>query len=189
MRFLDVLLGRTKRKQANLDALFALPGAAVGLEAELGLRPAGAAGVCFRPSSGQVFAETEGEIRDLLAMSAKESGAEFAHSADAYGYQWVTVRDPDLEDLVTAVHLVNATLEERGFGPQLLASVFAFAADARVAYLIYLYKRGTFYPFVPSGEEQRDNQAELQLRGALSEDLPIEQDLQRWFPIWGVPVP
>ena len=189
MRFLDVLLGRTKRKQANLDALFALPNAAVGLEAELGLRPAGAAGVCFRPASGQAFDETKRDIGDLLAMSAKESGSELSRSDDAYGYHWIIVRDPDLEDLVTTVHLVNATLEERGFGPQLLASVFAFSDQRRVGHLVYLYKRGTFYPFVPMDGERRDNQLELQLRGTLGGDLPIEQDLTRWFPIWGVPIP
>lgn len=216
MRFLDVLLGRTKRKPANLDALFALPSAAVGLEAELGLQPAGAAGVCFRPASGQVFEETRQEIADLLAMSAKESGSELAQDQDSYGYHWIIVRDPDLEDLVTTVHLVNATLEERGFGPQLLASVFAFTnrlgresglgtgadlglsetglsktaggTSRRVAHLVYLYKRGTFYPFVPSVGERRDNEFELRIRGALGGDLPVEQDLTRWFPIWGVPI-
>ncbi len=189
MRFLDVLLGRTKRKPANLDALFALPSAAVGLEAELGLKPAGAAAVCFRPASGHAFDETRQDIRDLLTVSAKESGAELSHSDDAYGYHWIIVRDPDLEDLVTTVHVVNATLEERGFGPQLLASVFAFADERRVAHLVYLYKRGTFYPFVPRDGERRDNEFELRLRGALSGELPIEEELARWFPIWGVPVP
>ncbi len=189
MKFLDVLLGRTKRKQANLESLFALPNAAVGLEAELGLRPAGAAGVCFRPASGQIFKETRQEIGDLLAMSASQSGSELSQSDDAYGYHWIIVRDPDLEDLVTTVHLVNATLEERGFGPQLLASVFAFRDDGRVAHLVYLYKRGTFYPFAPREGERRDNELELRVRGALGGDLPTEQDLTRWFPIWGVPVP
>ncbi|MFN2555960.1 MAG: hypothetical protein ABR592_03685 [Nitriliruptorales bacterium] len=207
MRFLDVLLGRTKRKQANLDALFALPSAAVGLEAELGLRQAGAAGVCFRPASGQVFEETRQEIAELLTVSAKESGSELAQDQDSYGYHWIIVRDPDLEDLVTTVHLVNATLEERGFGPQLLASVFAFTDElgresgpglaktaggtdpGRVAHLVYLYKRGTFYPFVPREGERRDNELELRIRGALGGELQIEQDLTRWFPIWGVPIP
>ncbi|MEA2502694.1 MAG: hypothetical protein QOD01_2805, partial [Actinomycetota bacterium] len=47
------------------------------------------------------------------------------------------------------------------------------------------------YPFVPSGpsgDEKRDNVAELHLKGILEKDLKVEEDLQRWFPIWGVPV-
>ena len=51
MKFLDALLGRTKPKPANLDALFAIPNAAISLEAAAGLKPAGSAAVCFRPAS------------------------------------------------------------------------------------------------------------------------------------------
>jgi len=190
LKFLDALLGRTKPKQANLDALFAIPNAAVSLEAAAGLKPAGSAAVCFRPASGQDFTGTEGEIAELLALSGQESGATVSQSQDSYGYHWIVVRDPDLSDVVTAVHMVNATLAERGFGPQLLASVFPFRTDdGRVAHLVYLFKRGTFYPFAPTGPERRDNELELTVRGSVTGELPIEEDLTRWFPIWGAPVP
>jgi hypothetical protein len=58
-----------------------------------------------------------------------------------------------------------------------------------VAYLVYLYKRGTFYPFIPTAPERRDTERELRLRGMLEGELPVENDLSRWFPIWGVPFP
>ncbi len=190
MGFLDALLGRTKPKRADLDALFALPGAAVTLETEGGLRPAHAAAVCFKPASGQAFAEMEDEVGELLRLSVEQSGSALDHHDDRYGYRWVVVRDPDLEDLVTSVHLVNATLAERGFGHLLLASVFTFLdADGVPVHLVYAYKRGTFYPFAPSGPEKRDNQLELRLRGMLADEVPVEADLSRWFPIWGVPIP
>jgi len=108
---------------------------------------------------------------------------------DSYGYDWVVLRDPDVEDLVTTVHLVNATLSDSGFGHQLLASVFAFAGAKGPTFLVYGYKRGAFYPFVPADGEHRDNQSELRLRGILEGEIPIEADLSRWYPIWGVPIP
>jgi hypothetical protein len=58
--------------------------------------------------------------------------------------------------------------------------------DRRVG-LVYLYKRGTFYPFAPIGPDQRDTAFELQLRAALGADLRVEPELQRWFPVWGAP--
>jgi hypothetical protein len=88
--------------------------------------------------------------------------------------------------------MVNASLAERGFDHQLLATVFAFRnAGGEIVYLVYLFKRGTFYPFVPAagGGERRDNQKELQLQSALGSEVPLEADLTRWFPIWGAPVP
>ncbi|PPI99517.1 hypothetical protein C5E51_36150 [Nocardia nova] len=55
--------------------------------------------------------------------------------------------------------------------------------------LVYLFKRGTIYPFAPAGEQRRDNTLELQVRAAVSGELPIEAELERWFPLWDAPVP
>jgi ABC-type transport system substrate-binding protein len=117
--------------------------------------------------------------------------APYAPMINTLGYHWIVVHDDDVGDLVTTVHMVNASLAERGYENQLLASVFPFRAGGDVAYLVYLFKRGTFYPFVPApgGGERRDNQKELQIQGALTGEVPLEADLTRWFPIWGAPVP
>lgn len=197
MGFLDALLGRTKPVQADLDHLFALPGARITLEASEGLRPTGNAGVCFKPAAGQAFDAATKEIGDLLRLD--ESGAQATvgldEKADEYGYHWVVVNAADFDTLVTRVHFVNSTLQDHGYGPQLLCSVFGFApgtdgasAGPATTYLVYLFKRGTFYPFVPIGGERRDNEAELRLKEELATDLAIESDLDHWFPIWSLPV-
>ena len=192
MKFLDSILGRTKPKRANLDALFAVPSASITLEAALGLTSAGAAAVCFKPASAYDFASTTNEIDELLELSSKDTGSVISQQEDSYGYHWVIVRDDDLNDLVTTVHMVNASMADHGFDNQLLATVFAFReGQGDTAYLVYLFKRGTFYPFVPApgGGERRDNQKELQLQAALTNEVPLEADLTRWFPIWGAPIP
>jgi hypothetical protein len=90
--------------------------------------------------------------------------------------------------LVTDLHAVNATLQDHGFGPSLLCSLIGFRTPAGASLgLVYLYKRGTFYPFAPAGDQQRDNTLELQVRGQLANDLRVETDLARWFPVWGAP--
>jgi hypothetical protein len=54
---------------------------------------------------------------------------------------------------------------------------------------VYLYKRGTFYPFVPLPvAEQRDSDRERLLKVTLAQDLSMEPELERWFPLWGLPV-
>lgn len=206
MGILDALLGRTKPAAPNLDKLFALPSAALTLQAAEDLAPTGQAAVCFKPVSGPAFADAERELVSLLQLDggavdpAASAGivplsAGVAESArlepvDQYGYRWVVVTAPDFEALVTKVHFVNSTLQDHGYGPQLLCSVFGFAATSAPAstYLVYLYKRGTFYPFVPLTGERRDNEAELRLKAQLGGDLAIESDLDRWFPLWGLPV-
>lgn len=190
MSLLDVLLGRTRLKKSNLDALFALPSAALTLQAEGGLRPSGRGAVCFKPVTGQSFEAVSRELDQLLRLNARESSSGLREIDDEYGYRWIVLSDPKLEALVAGVHLVNSTLEEHGFGPQLLCSVFGFSPAEGTGggvYLVYLYKRGTFYPFAPLGGEQRDSELEIRLRGVVR-DLPVEEDLTRWFPLWGIPV-
>jgi hypothetical protein len=53
--------------------------------------------------------------------------------------------------------------------------------------MVYLYKRGTFYPFAPVAADDRDNVLELQVRDALKGELPVESELTRWFAVWGAP--
>ena len=46
-------------------------------------------------------------------------------------------------------------------------------------------------PYLTRGQAQAvqfgDNALELQVRGAVGADLPVEDDLSRWFPVWGAP--
>ena len=187
MKFLDTILGRSRAVPAKLDALFALPSAAVTLETEAGLASSGTAAVCFKPASGQAFETVRADLEELLKLDASQSGTTLSDQDDSFGYHWIILSAPDIGDLVSRVHIVNSTLEERGFGPQLLCSVFGFGEASKRLYLVYLYKRGTFYPFAPRDSDRRDNEEELRIRGIVSGDLAIEDDLTRWFPVWGVP--
>jgi hypothetical protein len=251
MGLFDTLLGRTKPVGANLDALFNLPNAAITLQVTSGLLPTGRAGVCFKPPSGQPFAEMQAELEQLLTTpddngpgapvappasgpaagtgasgpGATKSGLPaptapgapatptVRHVGDKFGYRWIIVEAIAVDDLFTRVHMVHSSLQDAGWGTQLLCSVFGFApgpaqgadgatsemgapeatgsdADAitRPLYIVYLAKQGTFYPFAPTGNEQRDNELELRLKSMLADDLPMEPDLSRWFPMWDLPI-
>ena len=195
MGLFDSLLGRTKQVQPNLDSLFALPSAAITLELQAGLVTSGHAGVCWKPPSGQAPADVQSEVAKLLDLSDRDPSTPSLRSVeDDLGFRWLLVDGSDVNDLVTNVHQVNSLLAEQGWGPQLLCSVFGFDpspsadASAKATYLIYLYKRGTFYPFCPIGDDRRDNEAELRLNAIIGSDLPMEEDLSRWMALWGLPV-
>ncbi|MEV8589021.1 hypothetical protein [Streptomyces sp. NPDC051180] len=219
MGLLDGILGRGRPVRPDLDRLFGLPAAALTLQAGTGFAPAGAASVCFAAVEGGAFARLKEDVRDLLDVAVTagpEEGPEegpdnngdaapgaypVTYASDAYGYTWLTVRRPaeDLISLVNDLHAVHSLLEEAGFGANLLCSLTAFRAPvtgpepdrrrARDLALVYLCKRGTFYPFAPlaDGAEARDNALELQVRGLLKGELAMEGDLERWFPLWGAP--
>lgn len=187
MRIWDALTGRTKPVKANLDTLFSLPGAAITLQTAAGFQPTGTGSVCYRAVEGAAFAQTQ---TDIVALLDADEGPDVERTTDAFGFTWlVSHQDPsDLSALVTDLHAVNTSLEAQGFGPGLLCSLIGFTdPSGRSLGLVYLYKQGTFYPFAPKDERTRDNLLEMQIRDLLSNDLPIEPQLNRWMPVWGAP--
>jgi PspAB-like protein len=189
--FTDILFGRKKLKSAAQERLFALSTARVTLEGELGLKSAGAGGVVFKPLSAGEFVRAENDLQQVLDGVAGEYGSRLERKSDDFGYEWIVVHDADLEDQVTTVHAVAQGLQEGGFGEQLLAGAFKFEpkfGDGGPVYWIYGFKRGAFWPFVPKGEKERDNAEELELKAKLEKELPIEQDLSRWFGLFNAPL-
>jgi len=185
----DVLFGRKKLAAPARERLFALTTAAVTLDTELGLKPAGVGAICFKPLSAGDFARAASDVEQLLDSIAAESGSKLERRDDTFGYSWVIVRDPQLEDQVTTVHAVAQGLAEQGFGEQLLAAIFKFDGGTNPVYFVYGYKRGAFWPFVPTGKDQeRDNAEELELKAKLEGELPIEPDLSRWLALFDAPL-
>jgi hypothetical protein len=185
----DVLFGRKKLKGASPDKLFALSTAQITLETEMNLKPTGAAAVVFKPLSAGEFTQAETDIQELLGVAARDSGSKVRRRSDSFGFEWIVIHDKDFEDLVTTTHMVSSELTDRGFSGQLLAADFEFTDGKRPIYLIYGYKRGAFWPFVPTGkDEERDNAEELRLKNELESELPMEQDLSRWLALFNAPL-
>jgi hypothetical protein len=194
MKIFDILAGRTKPAQPSLDALFRLPGANVTMQAQFGYQLGKSGGVCLQPAAGGRFNET---FQDALKL-VTGNGEVFKTFDDKFGFKWVVVNDDDPEGLITKLHMVNATLNENGWGPQLLCSVVKFepqenstneSLGVKKVYIVYLFKKSTFYPFAPiPGTEQRNSECELQIKTYLEEDLPIEKDLSAWFALWDLDI-
>ncbi|MFJ2861361.1 hypothetical protein [Kitasatospora sp. NPDC087314] len=192
MGILDALFGRTKPVKPDLDQLFGVPSAALTLEAGAGFTPTGLGSVCFAAVEGAAFGQVEQQVRALLDADTERGGVPVEASKDGYGYSWLLARHTpeELPELVNDLHAVNSELEANGFGPQLLCSLVAFRnGQGQSLALVYLYKRGTFYPFapMPGGGERRNSPLELQVNALLGNDLRLERDLSRWFPVWGAP--
>lgn len=187
MGFLDALLGRSKPAKANLDDLFALPNAALTLRAGGSFEPTGYGAVCYRANEGAAFGTMQQDVQELLDA---DDDPDVVLSQDSYGFTWLLCEHgPDeMSALVTDLHAVNTTLQDNGFGSSLLCSLVSFRSPGGAPLaLVYLYKRGTFYPFAPTGDQRRDNALELQVRGMIENDLPVESELGRWLAIWGAP--
>jgi hypothetical protein len=201
---LDILTGRRQVKGPAPDRLFAISTAYVSLQSEHAINPAGTAAIVFQALATSEFEATLREMEEVVKATGSESGTTVSTQDDSYGYRWMILRNPQgaasVEDLAVGINAVSGSIEAAGHGDRLLCAVFAFAqtpaasasggsAEGRRIYFIYNYKRGYWYPFVPAGgEEQRSTERELQIKAQIADELPIEPELERWFPLWGIPI-
>ena len=190
MGFLDILRGKRELKQPAPDRLFAMSTAFVKMDMERALKSSGKAAIVFQPLATADFDGIVKDMEEVVEGTGSDVGTKVTKTDDEYGYRWMVLEDPDFDDLVVGVNAVSGALQGGGYGDRILAAVFAFRDEqGKPLYWIYNYKRGSFYPFVPAGgSQQRDNERELRLKAQIGADLPVEAELERWFPLWGIPV-
>jgi hypothetical protein len=187
----DILTGRHQVKGPAPDRLFAIATAYVSLQAEHQIAPAGAAAIVFQALQTSEFETTIKEMEEVVVATGGDSGTQVHTEDDSFGYRWMVLADDSVEDLAVGINAVSGSIETAGHGERLLCAVFAFTdAQGRKLYFIYNYKRGYWYPFVPapSGGNERATERELQLKAQMADELPIEPELERWFPLWGIPI-
>jgi hypothetical protein len=159
--FWDAVTGRSRVKPNNLDALFAIPSAAITLQTAAGFEPTGSGSVCFRSAAGAAFAQTQDDVVELIRSDPQAPEVEVSH--DGFGYTWLVVqRAPDdMTGLCTDLHAVNTSLEMQGFASGLLCSLVPFAdRSGRRFGLVYLYKQGSFYAFAPLASREGTQQGD-----------------------------
>ncbi len=191
----DILTGRHDVKGPAPDRLFAISTAYVTLQAEHQIEPVGTAAIVFQALATSEFEATLREMEEVVTATGGETGTTVSTEDDSYGYRWMVLHNPDgapsVEDIAVGINAVSSSIETAGHGERLLCAVFAFV-DARKqrVYFIYNYKRGYWYPFVPDPgqRQQRLTERELQIKAQMASEIPIEPELERWFPLWGIPI-
>lgn len=189
MGLLDVLTGRRKLAKPAEDRLFAISTAYVTFQTAHSVTTRGSAAIVFQSLNTSDFKAIVTDMEEVVRATAADSQIAVETHEDGYGYSWLVLKGEDFDGLVVGINGVSSAIEAGGYGERLLCAVFAFNDDGGLPlYWIYNYKRGSFYPFAPSGDHRRDNERELVLRAQAGGELPIEPELQRWFPLWGIPL-
>jgi hypothetical protein len=203
----DVITGKRKLEKPAPDRLFAVSTAYVLFQTGLQITSRGTAALVFQSIANADFASIVREAEEVVRSQAADSGTAVETSEDPYGFSWLIARGPDFDELVAGLNALAGAIEAGGYGERLLCAVFAFEDERkRPIYWIYNYKRGAFYPFVPAaasstsfpggagglsgpgGGGKRDTEREFQLKAQVGAELPIEAELERWYPLWGIPI-
>lgn len=183
MGFFDALFGRTKIPAGKTDQIFAIATAAIDIETKLNTPFSGRAGIILRSVDNSSYEAIQRDLDDILKMSGQDMPVTAHMQADGLGFTWIIFEGTAIDGVINALHLSADMVKQAGYSDTLLAALFGFAGW----YLVYSYRRATFYPFVPQGTRKRDASREFRLASTLKPSLPMEQDTDRWYPIWDVP--
>ena len=188
------LLGRAARADATaapakLDALFALPSAAMTLEASLGLAATGVGSVCFRAAEGAASAVVAAGGRPRSSTSTADPQAQ-SH-VDDFGFTWLTVHTdpPDMAALVTDLHAVNTAWRTRASGPACSARWSpsrrgrTAAADVR---RLPLQARHVLPVLPDQGPRRATTCVSASCATPSAPTCRSRRTPRRWLPLWGI---
>lgn len=205
MGLLDALFGRRKLPSTRADRLGQIVSAEVAIRTDLNHEPTGQVGLAVKSVAASSFDRVAADVERMLTLAGHDLGSEISTVRDEHGYVWLIATDPDFPDLVAEAQVAAETLKEEGYGEQLLACVFPFrpavadptglggrsggpGATDELLYVMYAFKRGTFYAFAPRAGQKRDLALELRVHAVLERELPLEADLAFRYPMWGIPL-
>jgi PspAB-like protein len=191
LRFFGKFIKKKYNSKTDSDVLFSLSSAYLTIESKMGLKISGRCALSLKSISGMYFNEMKDDIKRFLDISKTDFELTYRTVIDSYGYLWVILEGKKMEDLLAGISAVGDTVDEKGFSDQLLAAIFEFTDDRnRKEYLIYNYKRNTFYPFVPldNGKKSRNTEEEMKIMATIGDEVPLERDMTLWYPLWDLPL-
>lgn len=178
--------------KSNSDAIFSLSSAYITLETKLGLKNTGRSAISMKVVDGMYFSDMKQDIQRFLDASKTDFDLRYRTLTDSYGYLWVIIEGKHMEDILAGVTAVGDMVEEKGFSDKLLAAIFEFSSNIEnnnsIQYLIYNYKRNNFYPFIPTGQKNRDTEQEMKILSAVGQEVKFEKDMAFWYPMWDLPL-
>ncbi len=202
----------SNEKYDDSDAIFSLTSASLLVEDKLGLKFSRTAALCIKLINGGLFKNAINDCTTFLDVSKEEFKFDYRVFTDSYDYLWIIINGNDLphdSDVITnvaaALSSTGDIIEEHGFSGQILSAIFQFEfldnsnnvnahykknikySSKKNLYLIYNYKTNSFYPYIPTGNSDRDTSKELQAISILKGVISVEDDYSKWFPIRDIP--
>ena len=186
MGFRDRFFGRAAQRPPSTDNLAQIETAAQTFLSEFDLLPSGQAGICLKPAPAP-----NGSGGDSLQASI-DIPAGFQSVTDDLGFTWLIATNENFGELVQRVGALCEQVIQGESANQLLCVVFGFVPRVLpgegAVRMVFLPRRGKWYPFAPTSGLSRNNELELR-SGSLSKGiLAVESDLTQWLALWNIPV-
>jgi hypothetical protein len=171
------------KQPADPEDLIALSRVSLEMETQLGYEPVNVGGIAFSDVDTQNFRDRLEEVKAVIHQDDLTEDADLL-TKDTHGTQWIIVKDSNPESIASNLQYGTSAMESVDYSSRLLVVVVPFEKENRTAYVVYSFKRGKFYPFVPDGLSNRDDSEEEKIAGLLRNVVDVEDDRSYWYPFW-----
>jgi len=104
-----------------------------------------------------------------------------------YGSSWIVFENPVIQRMINDINSVSSHIANLGLGSTMTAAIFKGVAKNKPSYWVCNYRTAKFYPLVPTGNNQRDNNLEMEIGGLLSsKGIPVEPHAN-WYSLSDIP--
>ena len=152
------------------------------------VRPDNQAAILISPNDHNFFTDLTASMNERLnTINLSQSTVEVIEK-DKHGTAWTLIINNTFENLVADVDKISESIFSAGLGARMIAAVFKGQFRGSAVYWICNYRTAKFYPFIPTGNQTRDNQLEIDMGDIfIGMGIPIEPH-SNWYALWDIPI-
>ena len=152
------------------------------------LHPGSQAAILISPNDHDFFKDLNESMNERLNDLDLYHSTVKVIEKDKHGTAWTLVTNDSFENLVADVDKISESIFMAGLGPRMIAAVFKGQFRESTVYWVCNYRTAKFYPFIPAGNQTRDNELEIDMGDVLiGMGIPVEPH-SNWYALWDIPI-
>ena len=152
------------------------------------LHPGSQAAILISPNDHDFFKDLNESMNERLNDLGLSHSTVKVIEKDKHGTAWTLVTNDSFENLVAEVDKISESIFMAGLGPRMIAAVFKGQFRESTVYWVCNYRTAKFYPFIPAGNQTRDNELEIDMGDVLiGMGIPVEPH-SNWYALWDIPI-
>tara|TARA_Y100001936_G_scaffold180194_1_gene177129 strand:+ start:216 stop:767 length:552 start_codon:yes stop_codon:yes gene_type:complete len=140
--------------------------------------------ILLKPLNSNHLISSYDDISNNIDQHEINGFLNFKFNSDDHGITWAILETKSNAQLINGIDQVSNKIASMDMGDSMIGCVFIATFREQKSYIICNYRTSKFYPFIPSGKNNRDNELELDLGYQLElNKIPVENHVN-WYPLW-----
>ena len=138
-------------------------------------------------SDDPFFENIDASLKNIHPKQQPITSKIISMKSGEYDSSWIVFENPIMQKMINDVNSVSSHIANLGLGSTMTAAIFKGMAKNEPSYWVCNYRSAKFYPLVPTDNNQRDNNLEMEIGDLLtSKGIPVEPHAN-WYSLSDIP--